>query len=179
MNMKICGRRYIGKHREIKDSDNYITLGILLKFVSDKKMRITSSDPKYYLGRSGKGLITFMGLKTNVRPKKYKKARYSITNVIMRYFSNIIKEFKRLHYKGYVQERPKHEPTDNYFYLARHLDKCIMRADPLNLRVDPVRTEMTCTLQIPISCVCDSDKRKSKEIIADENVFASLFYGQR
>ena len=57
-------------------------------------MRITSSDPKYNLGRSGKVLITYMCLKTNVRTKKNKKARYDITNVSMKDLSNIIKEFE-------------------------------------------------------------------------------------
>ena len=57
-------------------------------------MIITSSEQKYYLGRSGKGLITSLGINTNVRPKKYKKARYAITNVSMNDLSKIIKEFK-------------------------------------------------------------------------------------
>ena len=80
-------------------------------------MRITSSEPKYYLGRSGKVLITSLGINTNVSPKKYKKARYAITNVSMKDISKIIKEFEKLPYKGYVHNRPKHEPTTSYFYL--------------------------------------------------------------
>ena len=69
-----------------------------------------------------------------------------------------------------MRKRPKHEPTDTYFYIAIQLSNSIMRADAFNLHVDPVRTEMTGTKQIMISYVCDSDKRKSKEIIADENL---------
>ena len=65
---------------------------------------------------------------------------------------------------------PKHEPTDGYFYLARQLAKCMMRADTFNSRVDPARTEITRSKQIPISQVCSSDKSKSKGIIADENL---------
>ena len=76
-------------------------------------MIITSSDPKYYLGRSGKGLITYMGLKINVRFKKM--SRYAITNVIMKYHSKIIKEFEKSPYKGYASKSPKHEPTYSYF----------------------------------------------------------------
>ena len=41
-----------------------------MKFGSLDKMIITYSEPKDYLGRSGKGLITSLGLKTNVRSKK-------------------------------------------------------------------------------------------------------------
>ena len=60
----------VKKHREIKDSDKFIILCISLKFVSLDNMRITSSDPKDHLGISGKGLITSIGLKSNVRSKK-------------------------------------------------------------------------------------------------------------
>ena len=59
------------------------------------KMKITSSDPKYYLGILGKGLITSMGLKNNVRSKINKKERYAITNVNMKDLSKIIKKFEK------------------------------------------------------------------------------------
>ena len=59
--------------------------------------------------------------------------------------SNIIKEFEKFPYEGYTQKRHKHETTDSYFYPTRHLSKCMMRADALNLHVDPVITEMTGT----------------------------------
>ena len=78
-----------------------------------ENMRITYSYPKDYLGRSGKGLITSLGIKTNVRSKKYKNARYAITNVSMKDISKIIKDFEKLPYKGYVRKRPKHETTDS------------------------------------------------------------------
>ena len=45
-----------------------------------------------------------------------------------------------------------------------------MRADAFNFHVEPVRTEMTGTQQIPISHVCDSDERKSKGIIVEKNL---------
>ena len=50
----------------------YITLGMLLKFGSLDKVKITYLDPKYYLGRSGMGLITSLGLKTNASSRKKK-----------------------------------------------------------------------------------------------------------
>ena len=68
--MKKIGRHNVRKHIEIKDSDKYITLYISLEFGSLDKMRITSSEPKYYFGRSVKGLITLVGIKNNVRSKK-------------------------------------------------------------------------------------------------------------
>ena len=36
-NIKICGCRNVEKHREIKDSDKYITLDISLKFGRKKR----------------------------------------------------------------------------------------------------------------------------------------------
>ena len=86
-------------------------MDILLKFGSLDKMKIPSSEPKYYLGRLGKGLITSMGLKNIVRSKKNKNSRYCITNVSMNYLLKIIKEFENFPYKGYFRKRPKHEPT--------------------------------------------------------------------
>ena len=112
VNIKNCGLRNVRKHRDIKNGDKYTTLDISLKFGSMYKMRITSSKPKYYLGRSRKGLITSMGLITNVRAKK-KKARYNITNVSMKDLSNIIRDFEKFPFKGNVQKRPKHELTDS------------------------------------------------------------------
>ena len=44
LNMKYFGRRNVRKHIEIKDSDNYTTLDISLKFGSLEKMRITYSE---------------------------------------------------------------------------------------------------------------------------------------
>ena len=87
------------------------------------------------MGRSGKGLITYLGLNTNVRSKKKKKLRYAITNIRMKDISNIIKEFETFPYKGYVFNMLKHEPTDSYFYLAIQIGKCMMIADDFNLHI--------------------------------------------
>ena len=69
VNMKNCGRCNVRKHIEIKGSDKYVTFDISLKFDSLDKMRIVSSESKVKLGRSRKGLITFLGLKAKTRPK--------------------------------------------------------------------------------------------------------------
>ena len=68
-----------------------------------------------------------------------------MTNVSMKDFSKIIKDFERLPYKGYVRKIPKHESTDSYFYLSRQLAKFMMRYDAFNSHVDPVGTEITVT----------------------------------
>ena len=96
VNMKNCGRRKVRKHKEIKDSDNIFILNISAKFDSMNKMETTSLESKGKLVRLGKGLIIALSFKTKVGSKKYKKARYAIGNVSMKYFSNIIKEFGKL-----------------------------------------------------------------------------------
>ena len=88
----------------------------------------------------------------------------------MKDISNIIKEFLKLLYKGYVRKRPKHEPTNSYFYPERKLAKCMVRADSFNSHVDPVRTEMTVIQHIPISHIFHSDESKSKGIIEVERL---------
>ena len=44
----------------------------------------------------------------------------------------IFKEFEKIEKLPYEKKRPKHEPTDGYFHLARQLTKCMMRSDNLN-----------------------------------------------
>ena len=119
--MKNCGRHNVRKHRDIKSSDKYATLEISLKCDSLDNMKIKSSESKENLERSGKGLITSLGFKAEVRPNKYKKARYAIGNVSKKEFSKIISEFEKLPYESYKKRRPKHELTHSYFYLARHI----------------------------------------------------------
>ena len=92
VNMKKFGHRNVRKHIYSNDSEKYINLDILLKYDSLYKTGITSSQQKYDLGISGKGMITFLGLKTNVR-RKNKNERYNITNISMKDISKIIMEF--------------------------------------------------------------------------------------
>ena len=151
--MKTFGRHNVSKNREIKGSDKYVTLDISLNLGSLDKMRITSSEPKDKFGRSVKGLIKYLGLKSKSRPKKEIKARYSIENFSKKDLSKIIREFENLLYKSYERRRPKYEPTDSYFYLARQLTKCMMIDDDLNSHVYPVIIEITGTKYILISHV--------------------------
>ena len=59
-------------------------------------MKITSSESKEKLERSGKGFITSLGFKAKVRPQKYKKERYAIGNVSKKDLSKIIRELRIL-----------------------------------------------------------------------------------
>ena len=70
VNMKNFGHCNVRKHREIKVGEKYIALDISLKFVKMDKVRITSSDPKDNVGRSEKGLIISLGIKSKAIPKK-------------------------------------------------------------------------------------------------------------
>ena len=101
-------------------------------------MIITPSESKFKLGRPGNGLFKYLGLRAKTRPNKYK--RYAILNFIKKDLSNIIGEFLKLPYESYEEKRPKHEPNDSYFYLARQIAKCMMKFDALNLDVYPVKT---------------------------------------
>ena len=96
---------------DIKGSDKIVALNVSAKFDSLNNMETTSSYSKVKLGRSVKGLVTSLSLKTKVRAKKYKKARYAIRNVSMKDLSNIIKEFEKIVKVPYVKRIPKHEPT--------------------------------------------------------------------
>ena len=68
-----------------------------------------------------------------------------------------------------MQKRSIHVPTESYFYLARHIDKCMTR---LNICVGPARTQITnaqkmnnyekSKQKIPNLQVCSSDERKTK-----------------
>ena len=75
VNMKNCGRHNVRKHREIKGSDKYVTLEILLKFGSLYKTRITYSDPKYNFGKIRKGVDYLSGSKGQSRAKEIQKCK--------------------------------------------------------------------------------------------------------
>ena len=78
----------------------------------------------------------------------------------------IIKDFEKIEKLPYDKKRPKHEPTDRYFHLARQLVKCMMRSDNLNWYNQCNFTEMT----EPSSNVNVMDEDKSKQIIMHETL---------
>ena len=82
-------------------------------------METTSSASKEKLEISGKGLVTALAFKTKVRSPKYKKARYAIGNVSENKILKIIKKFEKFEKLPYEKKRPKHEPTESYFHLAK------------------------------------------------------------
>ena len=94
VNMRNCGHHNVRKHRDIKNGDQYVVLGISLKFGDLDKIKIKSSYPKYYLGRSGKGLIIYLGIKASRRSKLLKKYQSlpllnSVSRIFLRLLSNL------------------------------------------------------------------------------------------
>ena len=69
-----------------------------MKFDNLDKLKIKYSEPKYYLGRSGKVLITYLCFKAIRMSKKVTKEKFAITEVSLKYLSKIIKEFKNVPY---------------------------------------------------------------------------------
>ena len=79
VNMRKCGQRNVRKHKEIKDSDERVTLNMyeILK-ISEKfddldKMETKSSESKVKMEGSGKWLVTALALKTKARSKNIKR----------------------------------------------------------------------------------------------------------
>ena len=76
MNMRNCSQRNVRKHKEIKESDERVTLNmneilkISEKFDNLDKMETTSSDSKVKMEGSGKWLVSALALKTKARSKK-------------------------------------------------------------------------------------------------------------
>ena len=105
--------------------------------------------------------MTSLCLNSKVRPQKYKKARYAIVNVSEKELSKIIREFEKFEKLPYEKNRPKHELTDIYLYLARQLAKCMMRAYTLNWNDYGGYMKMTS----PSSNVCSTKEDKSNCII--------------
>ena len=78
VNMRNCGQRNVSKHKDIKGSDERVTLNmyeilnISEKFDNLDKMETTSSESKVKMEGSGKGLVTILALKTKARLKNIK-----------------------------------------------------------------------------------------------------------
>ena len=94
----------------------------------------------------------------------------------MKDLSNIIRKFENLPYKSHDRNRPKHELTDSYIYLARQLVKYMVRDDALKPYIYPVRTEMTDTKKIPIPHIGSTDESIPKESLVDKNYRRSVLH---
>ena len=75
VNMKICGRRNIRKHKDINVGDKYVTLDISLKFDKLDKMRITSSELKGKIGKIRKGVDYLSGFQGQSKAPQIQKGK--------------------------------------------------------------------------------------------------------
>ena len=116
-------------------------------------------------------MVTALVFKNKVRLTKYKKAKYAIGNVSEKDISKIIGEFDKFEKLPYEKKRPKHEPTESYFHLARDIAKCIMRSDKLNWYDHGGYTKMT----VPYSNVIVTNKRESKRRYCKQKNIAEIF----
>ena len=96
----------------------------------------------------------------------------------MKDLSKIIREFEKLPYESYERRKPKHDPIYSYVYLARHIEKCMMRYYALNLHVYPVIMEITGTQQISIARLFYGQEQ-IKIFPSGRKFIAGLFYGQK
>ena len=85
---------------------------------------------------------------------------------VRRTFLRLLGSLRNLAKVPYENNRPKHEPTDSYFYIARQLAKCMMRYDTLNWHGYGGHTKMT----DPSSNDNSTDKDESKRIIVHETL---------
>ena len=94
VNMKNGGRRNVSRPREIKNSEHYIALEIYLKFGNLENMNIISSEPRDYLGRSGKRLSTSLGINTIIRSKILKRKGFPLMKSVLRIFLKLLRNLR-------------------------------------------------------------------------------------
>ena len=104
------------------------------------------------------------GFQDQSKVAKYKKAKYAIGHVSEKDISKIIKDFEKIEKLPYEKKRPKHEPTESYFHLAREIAKCMMRSDKLNWYDHVSYTKMTA----PYSTVNVTNESESKRSIVNK-----------
>ena len=140
VNMKNYGCCNFRKHREIKNGEQYIALVISPKFGNMDKIKITYSEPKDYLGIPVKGLITSLGIKTIIRPKKIERTRFSITEAILKDFLRLFMNLK-IWLMRVMWGRLTKIPTDSYFYLSRQISKCMTSNSCDRVRTQKMSTQ--------------------------------------
>ena len=96
MNMKICGRLKVRKHKKIKGSGKSVIFGISSKFDSLNNMKTTFLESKEKLERSGKGLVTALYFKTKVRLQKYKRQGMPSEMSLRRTLRRLSKSLRKL-----------------------------------------------------------------------------------
>ena len=113
--MASCGRNNIRKHKENKSREKYIALDIDLNLDYTDKREANSSRPRDYVGIPGKGLTTYLTLRTK-SPNKKQNTRIYITDITYQYFRKLIKKFKNLPDLGCKNKLDHNEPTEEVIF---------------------------------------------------------------
>ena len=93
VNMKSCGRRNVRKNRDINNGEQYIFLEISCKIDYLDKREFNSSQSKDYMGIPGKGLTTYLALRTK-RTNNKEKAGFFITDITNQDLRKLLKKFR-------------------------------------------------------------------------------------
>ena len=114
--MKNCGRHKVRKHKEIKGSDNYVTLDISSKFDILNKMKTTSSESKGKLEISGKRLFTSLGFKNKVKfHKNTKRQGMPLEMSVRRTFRRLSRILRKMRNHLMIRRGPNMSLlTDNF-----------------------------------------------------------------
>ena len=120
--MKSCGRCVVRKHRNIKKGEHYIFYFISSNLDCLEKRKVISSESRDYMGIPGKGLTTYLYLRTKI-PDKKEKARFFINDITNENFRKFLKGFINLPYLSYKSEQIRNEPNEAYFFLIGQVSK--------------------------------------------------------
>ena len=96
VNMKNCGRCKVGKHKEIKGSDKYITLDISSKMDILDKMNTTSSESKEKFGNIRKGVGNRSGFQDQSKVAKIQKSGVPSEMSVRRTFRRLLRSLRKL-----------------------------------------------------------------------------------
>ena len=94
VNTRSFGHCNIKKHKEIRNSEQYITLNISLKLDFLDNTEVTYPGSRDYIGTSGKRMNTSMTFSTIRSSKKKQKESNSITEIFPQDFMKLLEEFK-------------------------------------------------------------------------------------
>ena len=122
VNVASCGRRNIRKHRDIKNVEQWIILNMSYKLDCLDKKNFNSSESKDYMVRPGYRLTKYLDIRTKSSNKK-QKARFDITDITNKDFSQLLKQFKNSPYIGYKSKQVHNEPTKSCFFQIKHITK--------------------------------------------------------
>ena len=83
--------------------------------------------------RPGKGLNTYLALRTK-RSNKKQKARFSITDITKQELRKLLKKFNDSPYLGNKSKKVNIEPTEAYLFITKQITKLMKSKRQVQLR---------------------------------------------